>query len=77
LFGTLFKEDSGDFRGRRGEGTFLVMWQASKGFLEAHPGTTIPPPRIPDLYGWCLEANEVVILTFDPESTYLSTYVDF
>ena len=43
LFGGFFRGDSGDFRGRGGEGAFSMIWRGSSGVFEAHPGTPVPP----------------------------------
>jgi len=38
-----FSGDSGDFRGRGGEGVFATICRGPAGFFEAYPGTPIPP----------------------------------
>ena len=42
LFWGRFSGDSGDFRGRGGEGAFSTIWRGSSGVFEAHPGTPVP-----------------------------------
>ena len=42
LFGGLFSEDSGDFRGRGGEGAFSTVGEGSSEVFEAPPSTPVP-----------------------------------
>jgi len=39
----LFSWDSGDFRGRGGEGAFATIGRGPSGVFEAHRGTSVPP----------------------------------
>jgi len=50
LFGGLFSGDSGDFRGRGGEGVFSTIWRGLSGVLRLIGTHRFLPPRIPDLY---------------------------
>jgi hypothetical protein len=42
LFGGLFSGDSGDFRGRVGEGAVSTICRGPAGVLKAHRGTPVP-----------------------------------
>ena len=42
LFGGFFSGDSGDFRGRGGEGAISTICRGPSGGFEAHPGTPVP-----------------------------------
>ena len=52
VFGGLFSEDSGEFGGIGGMGSFSMIWQALSGVFDAHRGQRFLPPHISDLYDY-------------------------
>jgi len=43
LYGGIFSWDSGDLRGRGGEGVFSTIGRGPSDVFEAHRGTPVPP----------------------------------
>jgi len=66
-----FSGDSGDFRGRGGEGALSTICRCPAGVLEAHPGTPVPSALYsPSLLGLQGSILGVVGVSVDVIITY-------